>query len=163
MEEEKKYLNSELWHACSGPLVLMPAAGSRVVYFPQGHSEQIHGDDEWSFEYCEEGTGECPSAKNPLYMYRDCIILGKTKCSILRRLGVPKPPGWVNRFANAGDIAVEIAGNTTFRSTSSNNDCPISHASQLSNPFLGLSLEFGKSESCGTAEVGECEGYFGYI
>ncbi|KAL8125370.1 hypothetical protein AgCh_012892 [Apium graveolens] len=41
MEEEKKCLNSELWHACSGPLVSLPAVGSRVVYFPQGHSEQV--------------------------------------------------------------------------------------------------------------------------
>ncbi|KAM7515955.1 hypothetical protein LguiA_005538 [Lonicera macranthoides] len=39
-EGEKKCLNSELWHACAGPLVSLPAVGSRVVYFPQGHSEQ---------------------------------------------------------------------------------------------------------------------------
>ncbi|KAK9733011.1 hypothetical protein RND81_04G038100 [Saponaria officinalis] len=38
---EKKCLNSELWHACAGPLVCLPTAGSRVVYFPQGHSEQV--------------------------------------------------------------------------------------------------------------------------
>ncbi|CAI9089890.1 OLC1v1024541C1 [Oldenlandia corymbosa var. corymbosa] len=38
---EKKCLNSELWHACAGPLVSLPALGSRVVYFPQGHSEQV--------------------------------------------------------------------------------------------------------------------------
>ncbi|XP_031129619.1 auxin response factor 6 [Ipomoea triloba] len=40
-EGEKKCLNSELWHACAGPLVSLPAVGSRVVYFPQGHSEQV--------------------------------------------------------------------------------------------------------------------------
>ncbi|KAM7512415.1 hypothetical protein LguiB_011290 [Lonicera macranthoides] len=45
----------------------------------------------------------------------------------------------------------------------SNSDCPISHSSQLSNPFLGLPLEVGKCESCGTAEPGKCEGHFGYI
>ncbi|XP_016493411.2 auxin response factor 8 isoform X3 [Nicotiana tabacum] len=39
-EGEKKCLNSELWHACAGPLVCLPTVGSRVVYFPQGHSEQ---------------------------------------------------------------------------------------------------------------------------
>ncbi|XP_076899712.1 DNA-directed RNA polymerase V subunit 1-like [Bidens hawaiensis] len=43
------------------------------------------------------------------------------------------------------------------------SDCPISHASQLSNPFLGLPLEVGKCEACGTAETGKCEGHFGYI
>ncbi|XP_074284698.1 DNA-directed RNA polymerase V subunit 1 [Silene latifolia] len=47
--------------------------------------------------------------------------------------------------------------------TSSISDCPISHASQLANPFLGLPLETGKCESCGTAEPGKCEGHFGYI
>ncbi|XP_010551627.1 PREDICTED: auxin response factor 8-like isoform X2 [Tarenaya hassleriana] len=40
-EGEKKCLNSELWHACAGPLVSLPSSGSRVVYFPQGHSEQV--------------------------------------------------------------------------------------------------------------------------
>ncbi|KAK3156079.1 hypothetical protein QOZ80_2AG0102590 [Eleusine coracana subsp. coracana] len=39
--EEHKCLNSELWHACAGPLVSLPAVGSRVVYFPQGHGEQV--------------------------------------------------------------------------------------------------------------------------
>ena len=38
---EKKCLNSELWHACAGPLVSLPTAGTRVAYFPQGHSEQV--------------------------------------------------------------------------------------------------------------------------
>eukprot|EP00252_Welwitschia_mirabilis_P027584 TRINITY_DN949_c0_g2_i1.p1 TRINITY_DN949_c0_g2~~TRINITY_DN949_c0_g2_i1.p1 ORF type:complete len:883 (+),score=182.19 TRINITY_DN949_c0_g2_i1:856-3504(+) len=40
-EVERGTLNSELWHACAGPLVSLPAIGSRVVYFPQGHSEQV--------------------------------------------------------------------------------------------------------------------------
>ncbi|KAI3712750.1 hypothetical protein L1987_71315 [Smallanthus sonchifolius] len=40
-EGEKKCLNSELWHACAGPLVSLPTAGGRVIYFPQGHSEQV--------------------------------------------------------------------------------------------------------------------------
>ncbi|XP_011085227.1 auxin response factor 6-like isoform X2 [Sesamum indicum] len=40
-EGEKSCLNSELWHACAGPLVSLPAIGSHVVYFPQGHSEQV--------------------------------------------------------------------------------------------------------------------------
>ncbi|XP_065868139.1 DNA-directed RNA polymerase V subunit 1 [Euphorbia lathyris] len=48
-------------------------------------------------------------------------------------------------------------------STASVNGCSINHSSQLTNPFLGLPLEFGKCESCGTAEIGQCEGHFGYI
>ncbi|KAK4396817.1 Auxin response factor 19 [Sesamum angolense] len=40
-EGEKKVINSELWHACAGPLVCLPPVGSLVVYFPQGHSEQV--------------------------------------------------------------------------------------------------------------------------
>ncbi|KAL3644251.1 hypothetical protein CASFOL_012183 [Castilleja foliolosa] len=40
-EVEKKSINGELWQACAGPLVNLPAAGTHVVYFPQGHSEQV--------------------------------------------------------------------------------------------------------------------------
>ncbi|KAE9594568.1 putative transcription factor ARF family [Lupinus albus] len=41
LEGGKRCLDSELWHACAGPLVSLPAIGSRVFYFPQGHSEQV--------------------------------------------------------------------------------------------------------------------------
>ncbi|KAL2468267.1 Auxin response factor 5 [Forsythia ovata] len=37
----RKPINSELWHACAGPLVTLPQVGSLVYYFPQGHSEQV--------------------------------------------------------------------------------------------------------------------------
>ncbi|KAL3505379.1 hypothetical protein ACH5RR_035220 [Cinchona calisaya] len=37
----RKPLNSELWHACAGPLVTLPQVGSLVYYFAQGHSEQV--------------------------------------------------------------------------------------------------------------------------
>ncbi|PHT48366.1 Auxin response factor 19 [Capsicum baccatum] len=40
-EGEKKTINPELWQACAGPLVNLPVAGTHVVYFPQGHSEQV--------------------------------------------------------------------------------------------------------------------------
>ncbi|KAI3808797.1 hypothetical protein L1987_24758 [Smallanthus sonchifolius] len=111
---------------------------------------QVYGEDEWSFGFCEQGTGVfcCPAKKNPIYTYREAIVLGKTSLSkskvnqILREfsrewpgncydllskncnhfcnefcesLGVPKLPGWVNRFANAGDTAVEIAETTSMR------------------------------------------------
>ncbi|GMH03575.1 hypothetical protein Nepgr_005414 [Nepenthes gracilis] len=36
-----KVIHSELWHACAGPLVSLAPVGSLVVYFPQGHSEQV--------------------------------------------------------------------------------------------------------------------------
>nr|KAJ0185508.1 hypothetical protein LSAT_V11C900473060 [Lactuca sativa] len=38
---KKKSINSELWHACAGPLVNLPQLGSLVYYFPQGHIEQV--------------------------------------------------------------------------------------------------------------------------
>ncbi|KAL1547919.1 auxin response factor 19-like [Salvia divinorum] len=41
VEVEKKNINAELWQACAGPLVNLPVAGTHVVYFPQGHSEQV--------------------------------------------------------------------------------------------------------------------------
>ncbi|KAL9255355.1 DeSI-like protein [Drosera capensis] len=110
----------------------------------------VYENDEWSFGYCEQGSGvfSCPSGQNPMYTYREKLVLGKTNLTIFKvnqilrelsrewpgssydllskncnhfcdefcdKLGVPKLPGWVNRFANAGDTAVEIAGNTAFR------------------------------------------------
>ncbi|XP_076888023.1 auxin response factor 5-like [Bidens hawaiensis] len=39
--EKKRVINQELWLTCAGPLVNLPAAGTHVVYFPQGHSEQV--------------------------------------------------------------------------------------------------------------------------
>ncbi|KAJ1277932.1 hypothetical protein BS78_04G040400 [Paspalum vaginatum] len=47
--------------------------------------------------------------------------------------------------------------------TYSVNDCPVTHPSQLGNPFLGLPLEAGKCESCGASENDKCEGHFGFI
>ncbi|KAL3834340.1 hypothetical protein ACJIZ3_009076 [Penstemon smallii] len=130
---------------------------------------QVYGDDEWSFGYCEMGTGvfSCPSTKNPMYTYRERIKLGKTSFSIFKvnqilrelsrewpghsydllskncnhfcdelceRLGVPKLPGWVNRFAHAGDAAVEIAGNTAFRLRQAKTE--IVSASKVAYRFL---------------------------
>ena len=49
---EKRCLNSELWHACAGPLVSLPTIGTRVVYLPQGHSEQVCGVIHLNFYLC---------------------------------------------------------------------------------------------------------------
>ncbi|KAJ6316295.1 hypothetical protein OIU78_019556 [Salix suchowensis] len=38
-EEADKCLDSQLWHACAGGMVQMPAVNSKVFYFPQGHAE----------------------------------------------------------------------------------------------------------------------------
>ncbi|MBA0877625.1 hypothetical protein Goshw_019196 [Gossypium schwendimanii] len=38
---EKDDLHVELWHACAGPSVYVPRAGEKVLYFPQGHIEQV--------------------------------------------------------------------------------------------------------------------------
>ena len=130
---------------------------------------QVFGDDEWSFGFCEQGTGvfSCPSGKNPMYTYRESIVLGKTNCSIFKvnqilrelsrewpgssydllskncnhfcdefceRLGVPKLPGWVNRFANAGDTAMEVAGNTALRFRQAKTE--IVSASKVAYRFL---------------------------
>nr|XP_025611912.1 uncharacterized protein LOC112705293 [Arachis hypogaea] len=37
----RKTLNSELWHACAGPLVSLPQVEILVYYLPQGHSEKF--------------------------------------------------------------------------------------------------------------------------
>uniref|UniRef100_A0A7N0RB90 PPPDE domain-containing protein n=2 Tax=Kalanchoe fedtschenkoi TaxID=63787 RepID=A0A7N0RB90_KALFE len=130
---------------------------------------QVYGDEEWSFGFCEQGTGvfSCPCGKNPMYTYRESIVLGKTEFSIfevnqlLRKLGrewpgysydllakncnhfcdefcdslgVPKLPGWVNRFANAGDAALEVAGNTAVLLKQAKTE--IVSASKIAYQFL---------------------------
>lgn len=39
VKEVEKCLDSQLWHACAGGMVQMPAVNSKVFYFPQGHIE----------------------------------------------------------------------------------------------------------------------------
>ncbi|KAB1199425.1 Auxin response factor 2 [Morella rubra] len=34
-------LYAELWHACAGPHIYIPRVGENVLYFPQGHVEQV--------------------------------------------------------------------------------------------------------------------------
>ncbi|XP_059667123.1 uncharacterized protein LOC132312675 [Cornus florida] len=130
---------------------------------------QVYGDEEWSFGFCEQGTGvfSCPCGKNPMYTYRESIVLGETSFSIFKvnqilrelsrewpgnsydllskncnhfcdelceRLGVSKLPGWVNRFAQAGDTAVEIAGSTAYRLRQAKTE--IVSASKVAYQFL---------------------------
>ncbi|GAB4826322.1 hypothetical protein Ancab_009187 [Ancistrocladus abbreviatus] len=130
---------------------------------------QVYGNEEWSFGFCEQGTGvfSCPPGKNPMYTYREKLVLGVTNLSIFkvnqilrelsrewpgssydllsrncnhfcdefcRRLGVPQLPGWVNRFAHAGDAAVEIAGNTAIRLRQAKTE--IVSASKVAYRFL---------------------------
>lgn len=47
-------------------------------------STQVYGEDEWSFGFCESGSGvfSCPIGKNPMYTYRERIVLGETECGI---------------------------------------------------------------------------------
>ncbi|KAL4180669.1 hypothetical protein AMTRI_Chr12g267020 [Amborella trichopoda] len=67
-------------------------------------------------------------------------------------------------FADAKLVGITfcLASSNEIR-TSSVNECPISHSSQLLNPFLGLPVESGRCDSCGSSDIGECEGHFGYI
>ncbi|KAH9305874.1 hypothetical protein KI387_010278, partial [Taxus chinensis] len=55
---ERRSINSELWHACAGPLVSLPPVGSLVVYFPQGHSEQV------AASMAKESDGHIPNYPN---------------------------------------------------------------------------------------------------
>ncbi|XP_050385048.1 uncharacterized protein LOC126801670 [Argentina anserina] len=146
---------------------------------------QVYGEDEWSFGFCEQGSGvfSCPSGKNPMYTYREFIVLGTTDCSkskvnqILRelsrewpgftydllskncnhfcdelceRLGVPRLPGWVNRFAHAGDAAMEVAGNTAYRLKQAKTE--IVSASKVAYRFLvGVTNNIASPESPGNS------------
>ncbi|AQK66414.1 Auxin response factor 16 [Zea mays] len=41
--ESDRCLDPQLWHACAGGMVQMPAVHSKVYYFPQGHAEHAQG------------------------------------------------------------------------------------------------------------------------
>ncbi|XP_022738087.1 uncharacterized protein LOC111290854 [Durio zibethinus] len=150
---------------------------------------QVYGDEEWSFGFCEQGSGVfcCPSGKNPMYTYRESVVLGRTNFSIFKvnqilqelsrewpgssyvllskncnhfcddfceRLGVQKLPGWVNRFANAGDAAIEIAENTALRLRQTKTE--IVSASKVAYRFLvGVtSSSSGGNDSSGNSNRG---------
>ncbi|GBG88467.1 hypothetical protein CBR_g47937 [Chara braunii] len=107
---------------------------------------EVHGE-EWSFGYCERGSGVycCAPKRNPMYTFRETVVLGMTpldkrkvreivermgyewqgrtydllakNCNhfceaFCQMLGVGPIPGWVNRFAHAGDTAVEVTTST---------------------------------------------------
>eukprot|EP00252_Welwitschia_mirabilis_P022403 TRINITY_DN6052_c0_g1_i2.p1 TRINITY_DN6052_c0_g1~~TRINITY_DN6052_c0_g1_i2.p1 ORF type:complete len:246 (-),score=53.46 TRINITY_DN6052_c0_g1_i2:70-807(-) len=147
---------------------------------------QVYGE-EWSFGFCESGTGvfSCPPKRNPMYTYRESLVLGYTTQSadkvaqILRelsgewpgysydllakncnhfcddfceRLGVQKLPAWVNRFANAGDTAIEVAESTAEKFRQAKDE--IITASKVAYRFLvGNSASPNASENQGSAQV----------
>ncbi|CAA6655255.1 unnamed protein product [Spirodela intermedia] len=43
MKESDRCLDPQLWHACAGGMVQMPAVSSLVCYFPQGQAEHAQG------------------------------------------------------------------------------------------------------------------------
>ncbi|XAR60463.1 hypothetical protein NMG60_11033860 [Bertholletia excelsa] len=46
-------IDKELWHACAGPLTSPPKKGNVVVYFPQGHLEQVASSSSSPFSLME--------------------------------------------------------------------------------------------------------------
>ncbi|KAK3153163.1 hypothetical protein QOZ80_2BG0168660 [Eleusine coracana subsp. coracana] len=130
---------------------------------------QVYGEEEWSFGFCENGSGvfSCPVGKNPMYTYRERIVLGETECTVAQvnrilrelsrewpghsydllarncnhfcdvlcdRLGAPKLPGWVNRFANAGDTAAVVAENAAVKFRQAKTE--IVNASRVAYRFM---------------------------
>ncbi|KAJ4961033.1 hypothetical protein NE237_020943 [Protea cynaroides] len=55
-KDSEDALYTELWHACAGPLVTVPREGERVIYFPQGHIEQV-----------EASTNQVADQQMPIY------------------------------------------------------------------------------------------------
>lgn len=63
--DENDDLYTELWHECAGPLVNILRAGQKVVYFPQGHIEQVllypPSTFRWSSNLCDLGLDDVKS------------------------------------------------------------------------------------------------------
>ncbi|BAT11328.1 auxin response factor 22 [Oryza sativa Japonica Group] len=64
--EEVRCLDPQLWHACAGGMVQMPAPRSRVYYFAQGHAEHADGGGGAAAAAAELG----PRALPPLVLCR---------------------------------------------------------------------------------------------
>eukprot|EP01018_Ginkgo_biloba_P000702 Gb_15247 [translate_table: standard] len=64
---DRSSICSELWHACAGSLISLPRKGSLVVYFPQGHMEQVAAS-----------MNQCAVQQMPLYHLPPQIF-----CSVL--------------------------------------------------------------------------------
>ncbi|KAL5199544.1 hypothetical protein ABZP36_020747 [Zizania latifolia] len=62
--ESDKSLDPQLWHACAGGMVQMPAVNSKVYYFPQGHAEHAQG----------QGGVEFPAGRVPALIL--CRVAG---------------------------------------------------------------------------------------
>ena len=68
------------------PLPLPPPQipKSHAIFLRTPPATQVYGEEEWSFGFCETGSGvlNCPVGKNPMYTYRERIVLGETECGI---------------------------------------------------------------------------------
>lgn len=65
------------------PVCFSPCSRSLICFAPMCFV-QVYGEEEWSFGFCENGSGvfSCPISKNPMYTYRERIVLGETECTI---------------------------------------------------------------------------------
>lgn len=171
---------------------------------------EVYGK-EWSFGFCENGSGvfSCSPKKNPMYTYRESIPLGKTvmakadvqkvlrdisrewpgnRYDLLKRncnhfcdalcckIGAQKLPLWVNRFANAGDAAIEVAEKTMeglrqakvevmsvtknamrfmFGSGSPSSESPNSNSGRRSSFNTGSSSRFFSRNSSSSSQNGD--------
>ncbi|KAJ7523491.1 hypothetical protein O6H91_18G051800 [Diphasiastrum complanatum] len=58
-DDRRKGLDSQLWHACAGGMVQLPAVGAKVIYFPQGHGEQSATPPDFPRTLGPSGTVPC--------------------------------------------------------------------------------------------------------
>ncbi|KAG2296244.1 hypothetical protein Bca52824_042913 [Brassica carinata] len=114
-------------------------------------------------------TKKFKEVKQSVQMLDRCLDVSLIRSRMLY-LSTAVDSGFVMEEASSSDILeAEIVGISFALAThrqirlASISDAGINHASQLSNSFLGLPLEFGKCESCGATEPDKCEGHFGYI
>lgn len=140
--EENKCLNSELWHACAGPLVSLPAVGSRVVYFPQGHGEQVtllpwtSNFYETIYKYCIPYLG-AKTVKNVSLMW-SWIPHGAARIKVLPSFPFFVKFDWTNKYL----VQVAASTNKEMESQIPNYpSLPPQLICQLHNVTMHVSLE----------------------
>lgn len=71
-------LDYELWHACAGPLTSLPPLGSVVMYWPQGHIEQVLSLHHTAAGSSNEGFFEvCAKWLQMIHACSDLILMCK--------------------------------------------------------------------------------------
>ncbi|GJU08290.1 auxin response factor 4 [Tanacetum coccineum] len=133
----------QLWHACAGPLTTLPNKGNVVVYFPQGHLEQI------ASHLCNQvsiidvnSLGLQPQIFCKVVDVQ--LLANKENDEIYTKLTLLPVPGWTGKDLQQGE---EEGGDMTLTKSTRQMFCKTLTASDTST-HGGFSVPRRAAEDC---------------